>query len=239
MKISIIILTLNEEKNITRCLKSVSWADEKIVVDCGSTDKTTSLAKDYDAKVFHHDWQGDGKQKCYGITQAKNDWIIILDADEEVTPELQHAIKKLDITSHNCYQMKRSSFFRNQLIHHGDWGRDYVTRLFNKQQFSWTTNTVHSRLNTPAKPATLKGILLHHTHDNLHQSIEKTNNYSSESAKLLSKKLPLTLAILKSKWAFFRSYWIRRGFLDGKAGYLIAKQISIGTFLKYAKIDDY
>ena len=240
--ISAVIITLNEEKNITRCLNSLKWTDEIIVIDSGSVDQTCDIAIKMGAKVYQNNWPGDGMQKCFGIEKTSHPWVMVIDADEEVTPKLakniQSAIKTA--SENTCYKIKRDSFFINKIIKHGDWGNDWIIRVFPKATFKWSTNNVHSGLKAYKNESfALKGKLLHHTQDSIHQSIQKVNGYSSGSADILrekGEKSNLLKAILKSKWSFYRSYLIRLGFLDGKRGYIIAKNIELNTYLKQLKI---
>ena len=242
--ISAVIITLNEEKNITRCLKSLKWVDEIIIIDSGSTDKTCDIAKKFSSKVkiFHNPWPGYGMQKCFGIEKTSHPWVLIIDADEEVTPELAKNIKIAikSASENSCYKIKRSAYFLGKKIKHGDWGRDWIIRVFPKKTFNWSKNPVHDGLLAYKNEAfDLKGELLHHTQDSIHQALDKVNNYSTLSADMLikkGKKSNLLKAILKSKWTFFRAYIIRLGFLDGKVGYVIAKNAEIHTYYEQLKL---
>ena len=181
-------------------------------------------------------------QKCFGIEKTSHPWVMVIDADEEVSPELAKSIQSAIKTAseNTCYKIKRDSFFINKIIKHGDWGNDWIIRVFPKATFKWSTNKVHSGLKAYKNESfALKGKLLHHTQDSIHQSIQKVNDYSSGSADILrekGKKSNLLKAILKSKWSFYRSYLIRLGFLDGRRGYVIAKNIELNSYLKQLKI---
>ena len=242
--ISAVIITLNEEKNITRCLNSLKWTDEIIIIDSGSTDKTCDIAKKFSSKVkvFHNSWPGYGMQKCFGIEKTSHPWVIIIDADEEVTKELAKNIKSAiqSASENSCYKLKRSASFLGKKIKHGDWGRDWVIRVFPKATFNWSKDPVHEGLLAYKNEAfDLKGELLHHTQDSIHQALNKINDYSTLSADMLikkGKKSNLLKAILKSKWTFYRSYIFRLGFLDGNFGYIIAKNSQIQTYFKQLKI---
>ena len=240
--ISAVIITLNEEKNIKRCLNSLKWTDEIIVIDSGSTDKTCDIAKKMGVKVFHNPWPGYGMQKCFGIEKTTHPWVIVIDADEEVTQELAKNIKSAikSASENSCYKLKRSAYFLGKKIKHGDWGRDWVIRVFPKATFNWSKDPVHEGLLAYKNEAfDLTGELLHHTQDSIHQALNKINHYSTLSADMLikkGKKSNLLKAILKSKWTFFRAYIIRLGFLDGKVGYVIAKNAEIHTYYKQLKL---
>jgi (heptosyl)LPS beta-1,4-glucosyltransferase len=238
--ISVIVITLNEEKNIARCLASVAWADEIIVLDSGSKDKTIEIAKSYHAKVYHQDWLGFGEQKNKALEYTTKEWILWLDADEKVTPELSDSIKfEINHTQSDAYQMKRASFFLGKLIKHGDWGRDKVVRLFKKGKACWTIDQVHESLSINKRDTKyLEGILLHYTQDNLHTSLKKINEYSTLSAEMMVEKnrdSSVFKAVLRGHLAFVRSYLLRRGFMDGVRGYVLARNIGLGAYLKYLK----
>ena len=239
--LSVVIITKNEEKNIARCLSAVQWADELIVVDSGSTDKTIEIAESFGAKIFKRDWPGDGAQKHYGINQANQKWCLVLDADEVVTTALKASIEAvLQSPMYSVYKIHRRSFFLKKIILHGDWGRDWVVRLFDRTKHQWTQAKVHSALDIKKKQAKkLKGKLLHYTQDNFEIALEKMNLYSSGSARMLfdkNKYSTLLNALLHKYWTFFRSFIIRVGFLDGWRGYLTAKLAADNTFFKYVKL---
>ena len=239
--LSVVVVTKNEERNLSRCLASVNWCDEIIVVDSGSTDKTIEIAKSFGARIFERDWPGDGPQKFFGISQAKHQWCLVLDADEEVTDDLHRSIQLALVQPGNtCYKMHRRSFFLNKIIKHGDWGRDWIVRLFNKSALQWTQVEVHSRCDVKKSSATaLSGYLLHYTQDSIELSINTMNQYTSLSADSLQENgrhCSILKAILHSHWTFFRSFIMRRGFLSGWRGYLIAKQAASGSFYKYVKL---
>ncbi len=237
--LSIAIITRNEAKNIGRCLESVKWADEIIVVDSGSTDNTLDIAKQYGAKTFHHDWLGFGPQKNKAIAYCQSDWILVLDADEVVTKELNASIQQAITQSHPVYQFKRRSQFGQRWINHGDWGRDIITRLFKKGSARCSDDPIHEYIASDTPARLISGQLNHYTHEKIEDSWEKLNRYTNLTAELLFKKgrkSHVFQAILHEKWTFFRSYILRRGFLDGSHGYLLAKLSAYGAFLKYIKL---
>ncbi|MFZ9036106.1 MAG: glycosyltransferase family 2 protein [Francisellaceae bacterium] len=241
MSLGVVIITKDEEKNIARCINSVIWADEIIVVDSGSTDKTVEIAKGLGAKVIIRGWPGDGPQKYFGISQLTTDWCLVLDADEEVTSELAESIKNtLKSPQNTCYKIHRRSFFLGKIMKHGDWGRDWIVRLFDRTHHHWTQDIVHARLDVNKKNATkLSGTLLHHSQDDIKLSLQKMNDYSNGTSQLLfekGKRTNLFSAIMHKYWTFFRSFIMRAGFLDGSRGYLIAKLSSYGAYFKYIKL---
>lgn len=238
--VSAIIITLNEEKNIARCLDAITWIDEIIVLDSGSTDNTVEIVRKYTDKVYHQDWLGFGPQKNKALSYVTSDWVLWLDADEVVTPELSKSIQSEIINPKNeFYKLLRRSYFLGRILNHGDWGRDWVVRLFKRGDICWSDSQVHESLNVKkqdAKP--LDGKLIHHTQESFFQSIDKINKYSTLSAEMMiekGKEPSFVKAIFRSKMAFFRSYILRAGFLDGVEGYLCAKNIALGAYLKYMK----
>ena len=241
MSLGVVVITKNEEKNIARCLEAVKWADELLIIDSGSTDKTIEIAKSYNAKVIERHWPGDGPQKYFGISKLNTKWCLVLDADEEVTSELANSIRKaISSNKSEFYKMKRNSFFLGKMMKYGDWGKDWIVRLFDRTKHQWTQDIVHAKLNVSKKQAPkLSGILLHHTQDSIEKSLQKMNDYSNGTSKILfekGKKTSLFKASFHKNWTFFRSFIMRLGFLDGSRGYIIAKLNSYGAYFKYVKL---
>ncbi|WP_119344734.1 glycosyltransferase family 2 protein [Facilibium subflavum] len=239
--LGVVVITKNEEKNIARCLQSVKWANEIIVIDSGSTDKTVEIAESFGAKVIIRHWPGDGPQKYFGISQLTTKWCLVLDADEEVTKELAESIQKTIQSGKNtCYKLHRRSFFLGKIIKYGDWGRDWIVRLFIREKHEYTQDIAHSKVNVKKSQASaLKGKLIHHTQEDIYLSIKKYNDYSTLSAQMMAKKgkrSSLLKAMLRGHLAFIRSYVLRLGFLDGARGYMIARNIAFGAYLKYLKL---
>lgn len=238
--LGVVIITKNEEKNIARCLESVKWADEVIVVDSGSTDKTLEIAQSYGVKVYHQDWLGFGEQKNIAIGKASSTWLLALDADEVITDELKKSILSvIENNQHSVYKFKRLSQFCGQWIHHGDWGRDVITRLFKRTEAKYSNDIIHERLITTHNPQLISGILLHYSQDSITSSLKKMNDYSDGTSTILwqkGKQTSLIKANLHKHWTFLRGFIMRLGFLDGKRGYLIAKLSAYGSYFKYVKL---
>jgi glycosyltransferase involved in cell wall biosynthesis len=239
--ISVPIITFNEEKNIAACLESIRWVDEIIILDCGSEDNTLSIAKTYGAKIYQQTWLGFGPQKNKALSYCTSDWILSLDADEVVTPALARSIKKVLATEKtHVYQIRRYSFFLGQLMKHGDWGRDWIVRLFKRGHYFWTNAMVHESIDVSKRTAPkLTGDLLHYTQNTLATALKKMNLYSSESATMMyakGKHSSLSKLLLHKNWAFLRSYLLRLGFLDGKNGFILAKLIAYNSFFKHLKL---
>lgn len=240
-KVSAVVITLNEEKNLARCLESVKWADELIVLDSGSTDRTKDIALSYGAKFLFQDWLGYGPQKQAAIDLAANNWCLLLDADEELDSTLSTSIKDaLSSPNKSCYKIRRNSYFLGKRMKYGDWGRNTVIRLFDKARHSMSKALVHETISAEkSETGLLNGRLLHYyTQDTLFKSLEKMNNYSSLGAEMLMERgrsVSFLEAYVRGKFAFFRSYVLFLGFLDGKRGFVLAQIISISTYVKYLK----
>jgi glycosyltransferase involved in cell wall biosynthesis len=241
MKLSVIIITKNEAANIVACLESVAFADEWVVVDGGSSDHTVALARDFGARIEQtQDWPGFGPQKNRALALATGDWILSLDADERVTSELAAEIQAvLAAPSHQAYEMARLSSFCGCFIKHSGWWPDYVLRLFERGAARFTDDVVHERVVPPGSMGRLRGHLLHFPYENLDALVRKINRYSSDAAAMMyarGRRGSVLKALGHSFWTFVRIYFIRRGFLDGRHGLVLAVAAAAGSFFRYAKL---
>ncbi|MEY4730986.1 MAG: hypothetical protein RL020_2144 [Pseudomonadota bacterium] len=241
MSLSVIIITKNEAASIRRCLVSVKWADEIIVVDSGSTDSTAEICRELGAKVsVTPDWPGFGPQKNRALDLATHEWVLSLDADEWVTPELRDEIlAELKKAKTVAYQMPRLSSFCGTYLKHGGWWPDYIIRLFRKSQCRFSDDLVHERVLVTGEITTLKQHLMHESMRDLDHVLGKMNAYSSAGAKMMlaqGRRSSLPTALLRGAWAFFRAYILRRGFLDGSAGFAQAVAHGEGTYYRYLKL---
>lgn len=241
MKLSVIIITKNEARHIVGCLESVSFADEFIVVDSGSTDNTVALARDFGAHVLVTDnWPGFGPQKNRALDLATGDWVLSIDADERVTPELAREIQ--DVLSNpqsDAYEIARLSDFCGRFIRHSGWWPDYVLRLFKRGSARFTDAAVHERVVPQGSVQRLKGHFEHYPYDNLDALVTKINRYSSDAAAMMyarGKRATVFTALGHGFWTFVRIYLIRRGFLDGRHGLVLAVTAAAGSFFRYAKL---
>jgi glycosyltransferase involved in cell wall biosynthesis len=239
--LSVIVITKNEAHDIADCLSSVAWADEIVVVDSGSEDDTVSICEKLGAKVIITDtWPGFGPQKNRALSYATKDWVLSIDADERVTPELQTEIKQAVANNADAsYRMPRSSSYCGQFIKYSGWSPDYVTRLFKRGYGKFSDDLVHERLITEHPTLTLKSALLHISYTNLEEVLDKINRYSSAGAAMSlahGKSASLGTAILHGTWAFIRTYFIRLGFLDGKMGFILAVSNAENTYYRYLKL---
>lgn len=241
LPLSVAVITLNEEDRLPDCLKSVSFADDIVVVDSGSTDNTIKIAEIYDARVFKEKWHGFGPQKQLAIDQCVHDWVLILDADERIPEQTAAEIYTLfaEPMKYAAYSFPRKNYFSGKWIRHGGWWPDRVVRLFNKRQCRMQPSIVHESLETMGSVEKILNPIAHHTNNTLKQSIEKMNRYSTAGAEQLYSKgvnASLLMAVLRAAWSFFHKYFLRLGFLDGFYGMNIAVTDAVSAFFKYAKL---
>lgn len=240
LPISVVVITYNEEKNIERCLRSAPWADEWVVVDSYSQDQTVSKAHNLGARVFQEKWKGYGAQKASATEKAKHDWILNLDADEALSPELSEEIQRkfahLDISV--GYKLPRKSFFLGRWILHGGWYPDPQLRLYNRQSARWNQSQIHERVLAPREER-LRHPILHWVFDDLADQVQTNNKYSSLQAEALSQKKEefyLWKLLIKPPGKFFETFFWKMGFLDGFPGFLISVNAAHSVFLKWAKL---
>ena len=241
--LSAVIITHNEEKNLRECLASLcDLVDEIVVVDSSSTDQTQAIAREFGAVIqVKNDWPGFGAQKNRAVSLAKNDWILSIDADERVTPELAKEIADLLKTQPQCqsYEIPRSSWYCGRFIKHSGWYPDYVLRLFNRQTAKFSMDLVHERVLPSGAVGQLNSPLLHYSFQDFSHVLTKMDRYSSASAEqlyLLGKNSNLPKALAHGLWAFVRTYVLRAGFLDGAQGFALAVSNAEGTYYRYLKL---
>lgn len=238
--LSVIIITKNEATHIGRCLSSVSWADEIIVFDSGSTDATVTICESFGAHVYITDWPGFGPQKQRALDKATQTWVLSLDADEYIDDQLKAAIESA-ISADNAdgYQIPRLSSYCGRNIHHAGWWPDYVLRLFKRNKGRFTEDVVHETIQVSGKILKLSVPLMHEAFVDPDEVLSKINHYSSLGAdKLYSqgKTSNIVLAISKGIWTFFRCYFVQAAFLDGPEGLMLAISNAEGTYYKYLKL---
>lgn len=241
--ISACITCLNEEDNIRRCLESVKWADEIVVVDSFSRDNTVAICREYTDRVYQHEWLGYIGQKNLIKKMATGRWILFLDADEAVSPGMREAIRR-EFASGACeqyagYRFPRIVWYLNRWIRHGDWYPDLKLRLFQKARGLCQGVEPHDEVVVDGPVKTLREPLYHYTYTDISDQILTLNNFSSITAQEWHKRGRRFLAIdmlLRPLYRFFKCYFLKRGCLDGLRGLVIATTVSYGTFLKYAKL---
>jgi glycosyltransferase involved in cell wall biosynthesis len=242
MKLSVITLTRNEEANIADCLDSVRWADERIVVDSGSTDNTVSIARDHHATVLRIAWEGYGRTKNIALQQTVGEWILWLDADERVTPELAEEIKAVlrsNDVRFSGYCVARRAYFLGRWIRHCGWYPSPVIRLFRRGKGRFSEQLVHEGLLIDGRVGRLNNDLIHLTDPNLEHYFEKFNRYTTLSAEEMhrtERRSSLYDLLVRPLFTFFRMYVLRVGFLDGLEGLTLCVLSSAYVFTKYAKL---
>lgn len=241
MMLSVIIIAKNEAGNIRDCIASVAWADEIVVVDSGSTDDTVGIAEEVGARVYMHaDWPGFGPQKNRALGYATGDWVLSIDADERVTPELRKDIEQtMREAKADGYCCPRLSQFCGKFIRHSGWYPDYVLRLFRRNAGRFSDSLVHEIVLLDGKTARLKNPLLHYsylTQDDVERKVKQYSSAAAEQMFKAGKKSTWLDAVLSGLWAFVRTYVMRLGVLDGIAGLNIATMNARTTYLKYRKL---
>jgi glycosyltransferase involved in cell wall biosynthesis len=243
--LSVAIITKNEEANLACTLASVRWADEIVIVDCGSTDGTAEIARQFGAKFFVEEWKGFGAQKNSAIAKCSSDWVLALDADEEVSPELASAIRALlqGQPAYEAYFLPRRNFFLGRWIRHGGYYPDPKLRLFRRGTAQFETRAVHETIRRNGPVGHLPGDLIHHAYPTLDAYIEHMNSYSSLGATQAVARGKTSRSIFAFFWnvwivpiaTFKYNYVLRLGFLDGREGFLLHLYHSVYVSWKYAK----
>jgi glycosyltransferase involved in cell wall biosynthesis len=230
--LSIVILPYNSEKHLPEVLRSASFADEVLILDGGSTDRTLEIAGNAGVRIESQtEWLGFGRQKQRAVALACHDWVFVLDSDEVIEPSLrQELIETLRHPEHAGYRVPRLNHFFGRPIRHGGLYPDATLRLFDRRRGGFTPDAVHERIVVEGSVGHLKHWMKHYAYDTVEEFIAKQNRYSTLGAKPNRFK-----AIFNPWWTFFRMYIVKRGFLDGWNGYLIARLYSQYTFWKYIK----
>jgi len=240
--LSAVVITKNESAHIAACLESVAFADEVVVLDSGSTDDTREIARALGARVeCTADWPGFGPQKNRALDLATCDWVLSIDADERVTPELASEIRAaLAAPAAAGYEIPRLSDFCGRFIRHSGWWPDYVLRLFRRDAGRFTDALVHERVVLrEGAPARLRSHFLHYPYADMAALINKVNRYSSDAAAMMyarGRRATVPAAVGHGCWTFVRIYLLRRGFLDGGHGLVLAVTAAAGSFFRYAKL---
>jgi glycosyltransferase involved in cell wall biosynthesis len=238
--LSAVLITRNAANVLDACLESLAFADEIVVVDSASTDATAEIAQRRGARVVQKEWLGFGRQKQFAVEQAAHDWVLCLDSDERVSPELAASIAAaVTAPVSPVYRMARRNRFLGRWLSHGEGYPDWSPRLFNRMNARWSDDLVHEKVLFSVTPGTLKGDLMHDSSDDLAAYLERQNRYTTLAARQayeLGRSVGLVHLLLSPVVRFFKFYVFRLGFLDGLAGLM---HISIGcmnSYLKYAKL---
>jgi glycosyltransferase involved in cell wall biosynthesis len=237
-KLSVTLITYNEEKKIANALESVKWADEIIVIDSFSTDHTVEICYRYTDKVYQIPWQGYVVQKNLALDKASHEWVLNLDADEQVSPELAEEIKEiLHTEGFDGYYIPRRVFYLGAWIRHAGWYPDYKLRLFKKSLARWEGEGVHEKIILRGKVGYLKGDLYHFSYDNLSHHLQKINRFTTIAAEHSGRRPPQGYTIvLRALFEFFKKFFLKRAFLEGTRGLIISGLSAFKVFIKYAKM---
>jgi glycosyltransferase involved in cell wall biosynthesis len=241
-KVTAIIPTFNEEHNIEAAIASVSWADEILVVDSFSTDKTVTLAKEKGARVIQREYEHSASQKNWAIPQANHEWIFLLDADERVDENLQSemvGILKSNKNSHAAFWVKRRNFFMGSEIKYSGWQGDKVIRLFKRDDCKYEDKSVHAEVICNGTIGVLKGKLIHYTFKDIFHYLEKWDRYTTMSGTDRAnrgEKPTLFHFLIKPAFRFFQDYFIKLGILDGLTGFILCTLSSMSVFMRYLKV---
>ena len=239
--ISVVVITRNEEHNLPRCLSSVTWADEIVVVDSGSTDRTCDVAESYRARVVSAPWRGFGPAKQTGVDTATGDWILSIDADEEVTEELAREIRTVIGKEDGCdgYYIPRLTNFLGRWIYHCGWYPDPVLRLFRKSRGRFDGAMVHEKVVIDGESGRLKGELRHYSYPDLESYFDKFNRYTTmgaEKAHREGKAAGWSDIVIRPPVSFVKHYVTKQGFRDGLEGFVLSVLSSLAVLVKYAKL---
>ena len=238
--LSVAIITLNAAAQLEACLRSVHFADEIVVVDSGSTDGTQELAERCGARVIAQPWLGFGPQKQFAVEAAKHDWVLCLDADERVSPELQAAIEStLQQPATGAYRFARCNRFLGRYLKYGEGYPDWSLRLFDRRQARWSDDAVHEKVVSQASVGTLPGDLLHDSAETLAAYLTKQNRYTSLAADMAwqaGKRSSFGRLVFSPLVRFIKFYLLRQGFRDGLPGLIHIAIGCMNSFLKYAKM---
>ena len=241
MPLSVVLITFNSEKTLQKVLEAVSWADEILLVDSGSTDKTLEIAQNFKAKIVHRAFDGYGSQKNFATQQASHDWILSLDDDEVLTPELQQEIQHLNLqnTDFQGFKIPRSLIFLGKLLRFSGEYKRLTLRLFNRKYGNWNAEYVHESVEVQGKIGVLKNQILHDSYRDLTDYFNKFNKYTSLGAKTLAERnasVSTFKIISRFPITFLKIYLIKGSCLDGYAGFMWALLTAINPVVKYAKL---
>lgn len=242
MTLSVCVICFNEERNIRRCLESATWADEIIVVDSMSQDRTAEIAREYTDKVYQQAWPGYVEQKNFALSKAKGNWILSIDADEEISQGLKDEIRK-EIEKEDAkdgYRIPRLSFYQGRWIKHSGFYPDRQLRFFRRNRGYWVGKRVHEMIHVNGKVALLRNNLLHYpykgTISGQLKTVDKFSTLLAENMYEEGKRYHLFFLLMRPFFKFTEMYFIKLGFLDGIAGFIIALTSAYAMFVRYVKL---
>jgi glycosyltransferase involved in cell wall biosynthesis len=238
--LSVTIITRNEAENLPAALESAAWADEILVVDCGSTDATVAIAREHGARVIHRDWRGYSEQKNFAASRASHDWIFSLDADERITPALADEVRSTLSREppHAGYRMPRVSWYLGAWIRTTDWYPDRQLRLYDRRRGRWANRRVHESIVLEGPEGALHHTLEHHPYRDISHHLQTMDRYTTLAAEDMleqGRRVGLGGLLLHPPAAFLRNYVLRQGVRQGTAGLIISVLNAYYVFLKFAK----
>jgi len=241
--LSVAMIVKNEAENLPDCLRSVAFARQIVVVDSGSGDETIRIASDFGCEVFSEAWRGFGPQKQFAVDRCREEWILVLDADERIPPETARVIRQIIESpgDANGYSFPRKNFFQGRWIRHAGWWPDRVVRLFRRGKGRLTEAAVHEAIAVEGQVEILEAPIVHWTEGDLGRIIRKIDRYSTLGAQQAfaeGRRSTLWGAFLRAKVTFFQYYFLRGGFLDGRQGLTLAVTDAVNKFFKYAKLSE-
>jgi glycosyltransferase involved in cell wall biosynthesis len=244
-EVSAFVVCKNEERNIRRCLSSLAWCDEIVLVDSGSTDKTLDIAREFTDKIYFREWTGHSEQKQFALEKCTKEWVLNIDADEEVSPELRGHIEQVlsrpDDTRRRVsgYEVNRLVYFLNKWWEHGGWYPEYRLRFFQREKARWGGVNPHEKAVVRGRVRRIHGHLHHFTYQDIPHQIRSLNDHSTLSARCLHQegvKVHLWNILLNPPFRFVKFYILKRGFREGFPGFMVAFIEAMYTFLKYVKL---
>ena len=241
-KVSAVVIVFNEEKNLRECLETVKWTDEIVVVDSYSRDRTVKIAREFTDNIFQKKYKGHIDKKRFAVSKAAYDWVFSIDADERVTPELKQEIRGVleEGTGEMVgYDMPRMTRHLGQWIRYGEWYPDRVTRLFRRSRMRYEGTEPHDRVILQGPRGHFNGMLLHYNYRDFAHQIQTVQAYSDGAAKALfaeGHRAGFRNLFLRPAFKFLKCYFLKRGFLDGWPGFIIAATSAFYVFAKYAKL---
>ncbi|MBN1757843.1 MAG: glycosyltransferase family 2 protein [Chitinispirillaceae bacterium] len=239
-KLSVVIITKNEERNIGRCLASVAWADEIVILDTGSNDRTLDLSREHNCRIEHTEWHGFGPAKQKAVACASHSWILSVDADEEVSPELRNEIQHIlggdGTIRFDAYRLKRRTWYVDRWIRHSGWNSDTPVRLFEKHKAGFNEKLIHESVEVRGTIGTIGGLLYHYSYPDLVSHLDKMRFFTALAAEQRignRKRGSVTAALLHGCSKFIKMYLLQAGFLDGKTGFVLAVNSAFGIYFKH------
>jgi glycosyltransferase involved in cell wall biosynthesis len=241
-KVSAVLVCYDEEENVERCLQSLAWAEEIIVVDSFSRDRTVELCRKYTNRIFQREWSGMVEQRAYAVSLARNEWVFAIDADELVTERLRDEILTRlseDKDKNSGYYIKRHSYYLGKWINHGGWYPDFKLRLFRKAKVYVGGENPHDKCFVHGKTAKLRSEMIHYPYKSISRQLRTIDTYSDTVSERLFKEESgffLVKVFFKPPVKFLETYIYKLGFLDGSPGFVISVLSSYYVFMKYAKL---